>query len=260
MWALSVAIFAGCKWLTWWPVRRDASLASSLSYLFAWPGLDAQAFLGIDRRPVINARPLSEWLFAAFKTLFGFVLIFAVAGSVAERYPLAAGWVGMAGIVFVLHFGLFHLLACFWRSRAVDARPLMNWPIASTSVSQFWGQRWNTAFRDLAHRFLFRPLTIRFGPRAAIAGGFLFSGIVHDAVISLPAGGGYGLPTLYFALQGMALLLERSRLGKAIGLGGGWRGRLFALVVIVGPASLLFHTPFNERIVRPFLEAMGALQ
>ena len=79
--------------------------------------------------------------------------------------PYVAGWVGMVGIVLTLHFGLFHLLSCAWRSAGVEARPLMNDPLASQSVSEFWGRRWNTAFRDLAHRFLFRPLSARLGPR-----------------------------------------------------------------------------------------------
>jgi hypothetical protein len=52
-------------------------------------------------------------------------------------------------LVLVLYFGSFHLLSCAWRSAGVDAHPLMNWPLAAESVSEFWGRRWNTAFRDL---------------------------------------------------------------------------------------------------------------
>jgi hypothetical protein len=91
-----------------------------------------------------------------------------------------------------------------------------------------------------------------------LAAGFLFSGIVHDVVISLPAGGGYGLPTLFFAMQGAAMLLERSSFGKSLGLGAGWRGRAFTALAILGPAPLLFHPWFLGRIVVPFMEAIGA--
>jgi D-alanyl-lipoteichoic acid acyltransferase DltB (MBOAT superfamily) len=165
----------------------------------------------------------------------------------------------MVGLIFVLHFGTFHLLSWAWRMVGVDAKPLMNWPVASRSVSEFWGRRWNTAFRDLTHRFLFRPSSARLGPRLALGAGFVFSGLVHDLVISVPAGGGYGGPTLYFTIQGLGLLAERSRLGKRVGLGGGWRGRLFAVVVLIGPAVLLFHPPFVVRVVVPFLEVLGAV-
>ena len=134
----------------------------------------------------------------------------------------------------------------------------MNWPVFAESVSEFWGKRWNTAFRDLTHRFLFRPLAAQLGARAGLFSGFLFSGVVHDLVISLPAGGGYGWPTLYFTTQGLGLLAERTSIGKGIGLGAGWRGRLFAALVIVGPAGGLFHLPFVREVVLPFLDALGA--
>lgn len=125
-------------------------------------------------------------------------------------------------------------------------------------MSEFWGRRWNTAFRDLAHRFLFRPLATRFGPRAGVAAGFVFSGIVHDMVISLPAGGGYGGPTLYFTVQAFGLATERSRAGKRVGLVTGWRGRAFTASVVVGPAFVLFHPPFVHEVVVPFLSIIGA--
>ena len=38
-----------------------------------------------------------------------------------------------------------------------------------------------------------------------------------------PANAGYGLPTAYFILQGMALLAEHTRAGKRLGLGQGVR-------------------------------------
>lgn len=255
MWAIATGVFAGCKWLTW---RRTpapgAPARRHLAYLVAWPGLDAKAFL--DPRPLPpDRRPTSvEWAFAAGKLALGVALTWGAVRLVPAESPLLRGWVGMAGVIFVLHFGSFHLLSCAWRAAGVDAKPLMNWPVLSRGVSEFWGRRWNTAFRDLAHRFLFRPLAARLG----LAAGFLFSGLVHDLVISVPAGGGYGRPTLYFVIQGAGLLAERSRVGKRLGLGAGWRGRAFAALVVVGPVWLLFHPPFVLAVVVPFLAAIGA--
>jgi D-alanyl-lipoteichoic acid acyltransferase DltB (MBOAT superfamily) len=135
----------------------------------------------------------------------------------------------------------------------------MNHPLRSQSLGEFWGRRWNTAFRDLTHRFLFRPLTRRFGVQAGVAGGFVFSGLVHDLVISWPAAGGWGGPTVFFAIQGGGILLERTRLGARVGLAKGTVGRLFALAALLLPSPLLFHRPFVERIVIPFMHALGAL-
>lgn len=256
MWALSVVVFAAVKGLTY--VRTSTAgvpLTRRLGYLLAWPGLDAESFFrGRASQPGVG-----EGLFAVAKTAFGLVVLFGLCRRLAKEPPYLVGWVGMAGLIFVLHFGTFHLLSWAWRSAGVDAKPLMNWPVASRSVSEFWGRRWNTAFRDLTHRFLFRPSSARLGPRLALGAGFVFSGLVHDLVISVPAGGGYGGPTLYFTIQGLGLLAERSRLGKRVGLGGGWRGRLFAAVVLIGPAVLLFHPPFVVRVVVPFLEVLGAV-
>jgi hypothetical protein len=183
MWTLAFTIYCGCKWLTW---RRTAlnrvTRWRHAAYLLAWPGLDAAAFL----RGHVGSPPAApEWAGGLTNLLIGLALFFGIARLVAPQNLYLAGWLGMAGVVLALHFGLFHLLSCAWRLAGVEARPLMNKPVVSTSLGEFWGRRWNTAFRDLTHRFLFRPLTRRFGVRGGIAGGFVFSGLVHELVISV---------------------------------------------------------------------------
>jgi hypothetical protein len=257
MWALAGSIYLGCKWLTW---RRTTTRAASrwrdAGYLLAWPGLDAAAFL---ESRAVRAPAAAEWVQAAAKLACGLVLLFAIARQAPAGDVRVAGWVGMIGLVLALHFGLFHLVSCAWRAGGVDARPLMEAPVRSVSLSEFWSRRWNTAFRDLTVRFLFRPLTPWLGPRGAIVGGFVFSGLVHDAVISVPARGGYGGPTLYFTLQAAAMLVERSRTGRRLGAGRGQTGRLFTMLVLIVPLGLLFHPPFVEHVIVPFMRVLGAL-
>lgn len=254
MWLLAFAIYAGCKWLTWvTATARGAPWWRHAGYLALWPGLDADAFL---HRPVTRRPATSEWIFGSAKLLLGILLLWGIAPLAQDE--LARGWLGMLGIVFALHFGLFDLFRLIWQTVGVDARPLMDWPIAARSVSEFWGRRWNTAFRDLTHRFLFRPLTALRGASAALTLGFLFSGVVHDLVISLPANAGYGGPTLYFALQGAAIFLERSTLGVWIGLGSGWVGWTFTMVCLAAPLPLLFHAPFVRGVVVPFVDCLDA--
>jgi hypothetical protein len=259
MWVLAFAIFLGCKWLTW---RRttvpDLPWCRHAGYLLAWPGLDARAFLRPGRMRALDRPTSQEWRFAGMKLLLGLVLFWGSGRAVPGGWELLLGWAGMVGLVLILHFGLFHLLSCAWRAIGVEARPLMNHPLKSASVSEFWGRRWNSAFRDLTHRFLFRPLTNTLGPRRAVVAGFTFSGLVHDLVISVPAGGGYGWPTLFFVIQASALLIERSRFGHAHGLGRGRRGRLWTLLVLVFPAGGLFHPPFVRGIIVPFMRVCGA--
>ena len=278
MWLLAVAIYGALKLTSW--LKRDRGTAPAwrhACYLLAWPGMDADAFLFGNRakRPT-----LGEWAFALAKFTAGLVILLVVVSALlpamtpgittATTTPTApvpadslheylVGWLGMLGIVLVLHFGLFHVLSCAYRQAGIDAVPIMNWPLTSRGVSEFWGQRWNLAFRDLTHRLLFRPTVRRLGPVGALVLAFLVSGVVHDAVISLPAGGGYGLPTVFFLIQAAAILLERGRWGRAAGLGHGVRGWLFCLAALLLPCPLLFHPPFVLRVVVPFLHALGGV-
>lgn len=259
MWGLSIAIYTALKWMTWWRGRRivgQVPLRRSLAYLFLWPGMDAPAFLDIRRRP--TRRTPCELLSALASVLLGLVLLFGVVRIVPSGMPLLAGWVGLFGLIFVLHFGSFRLLSIWWRWHGVAAAPLMQAPIASESVGELWGGRWNTAFHVLARDFVVRPLRVRIGTSASMLAAFIVSGLVHDLVISVPAGAGYGLPTAYFCLQGLALLFERAPAGRHLGLGRGLRGRLFAIAVTALPAFWLFHPAFVLNVVVPFLQVVGA--
>lgn len=87
---------------------------------------------------------------------------------------------------------------------------------------------------------------------------FLISGTLHELVISVPARGGYGLPTAYFVLQGLALLFERSKRGQNLGLGSGIKGWCFVALVAGVPAFWLFHPIFIHHVILPMLHAIGA--
>lgn len=254
MWLFAWTIYFGCKWLTWRLIRPSVSTGLQMGYLVTWPGMDAAAFFFTPNREMPS---LGAWLFALAKFSFGIALLRVAIALLPMECDLLRGWVGMIGILFVLHFGIFHLLSLAWRALGFTAKPVMNWPILATSVSDFWGRRWNTAFRDLTHRFLFRPLTARFGARAALAVGFLVSGILHDLVVSFPAGAGYGGPTVFFLVQAAAIFCERSTLGKRLGLGRGVIGWAFTMAVLAGPLVLLFHPPFVREIIVPFVDWLG---
>lgn len=253
------AILAGLKWLTWWRAQKRVGRATwrSVAYLFAWPGMDAEAF--VDQIFRVTAPTPLDWFWALFKTATGASLIWVVARNVPVQEPLVRGWVGMVGLILLLHFGSFEIVARVWQSLGVDAAPIMSAPLRSTSLSEFWGKRWNLGFRQLSHDLIFRPLKKSWGAGAAGFLVFIVSGLLHESVISLPARGGYGLPTTYFILQGLGVTLERSTIGKQIGLRKGFRGWLFATVVTVGPIFLLFHRVFVLRVILPFMQVIHAL-
>ncbi len=260
MWLTAGSIYLAMKWNRVWDlhIRRDRLPRwRTLAFLLFWPGMDAEQFIFPAKSPPVPSK--REWEFALGKMLLGIVLIGWFTEQASRWSPLAAGWAGAVGTIFVLHFGLFHLLSLIWRTAGMAAAPIMQAPIYSTSLNEFWSRRWNMGFRDLATTLIFRRLIKHVGLRNSLLITFLISGLVHELVISLPAQAGYGLPTIYFLIQGMGIVAERSMWARRIGLGSGRRGWLFTLIVTAGPIGLLFHRPFMLNVVVPFLDAIGGL-
>jgi len=259
MWILSFAIYFSLKWLKWWRARARVAHSAwrSATYLLAWPGMDAEAFLDASQR--VPPPPLMTWLWAVIETILGTLLLWAVARSIPQGELLLRGWLGMLGLILLLHFGTFQIIALLWQSLGVKAEPIMSAPLRSTSLGEFWGKRWNLGFRQLSHELIFRPLHRRIGADAAGFLVFAVSGLIHDLVISLPARGGYGLPTLYFLLQGTGMTIERSRFGRRLGLGHGLLGWGFMMVFLAAPVFWLFHPWFVLRVILPFMRAIQAL-
>src|SRR5262245_37716484 len=147
MWTMAFAVYAGCKWLTFWTVANRAVRVDrrrAFGYLFAWPGMNAAAFLSTTKTHNTKPSPI-EWVAAGLKPILGATLIWLVARTALPAHPLVAGWLAMIGLIFVLHFGTFHLLSLIWRSVGVEATAVMRNPLRSTSLAEFWGRRWNTA-------------------------------------------------------------------------------------------------------------------
>jgi hypothetical protein len=259
MWILSFALYLSLKWLTWWGARSRIAHPAwrSAAYLLAWPGMDADAFL--DARLCVPQPEPSTWIRAMLETILGATLLWFVARYIPQGQSLLRGWVGMLGLILLLHFGTFQIVALLWQSLGVRAEPIMSAPLRSSSLGEFWGKRWNLGFRQLAHQLIFHPLYRNVGPGSAGFLVFVVSGLIHDLVISLPARGGYGLPTLYFVLQAAGVTVERSRFGKRLGLGQGVRGWCFMVVFLAVPVFGLFHPWFVLRVILPFMRAIHAL-
>jgi alginate O-acetyltransferase complex protein AlgI len=165
----------------------------------------------------------------------------------------------MVGFSLCLHFGLFDLLAAFWRSVGIPVEKLFSNPWRSASLTDFWSNRWNRSFSGFARDFLFWPLARRWGARWATLAVFMFSGLVHELMISFPARGGYGGPFLYFLLNGLAVGAESSPPWRKLAGHLPRLGRLSALTAVVAPLPLLFHEPFQIRVVLPFLQVIGGV-
>lgn len=212
---------------------RALPAGRALAYAFLWPGMDARPF---ERTREPEGLGLLAW--GALKMAFGAALLLFVRTGVFA----ADAAIVLLGIGFLVHLGLLDALAGFWRLRGVPVGRLFDNPVAARTLGEFWGARWNLAFHVVARDRVFKPVARRWGAAWGTMAAFLFSGLLHDLLLSVPVGGGYGLPTLYFLLQGILVLVER-RLGI--------RSRAWTLFWLAAPVPLLFHPPFLEAIIRP---------
>ena len=227
MWLLAGAMWLGFKFIAW---SRQSGHVSPLFAL--WVGMDSAAFA--RHRPISPEQP-ARYLPGIVGMVTGIALLAEAAPRVP--HPTEAGWLVMAGLVCALHFGLFHLMAGAWQRLGFPVTPIMREPWRAATLAELWGARWNRAFSDIARLAVFRPLVRRFGVAWGTLGGFLVSGLAHELVVSVPARAGYGLPTLYFLIQGLAVLLQRRF---------PWLGRWFTWLLFLTPASLLFHPAFMK--------------
>jgi hypothetical protein len=117
---------------------------------------------------------------------------------------------------------------------------------AARSLADFWGRRWNVWMSDWFREIIFIPLRAR--PLLAMGMVFLFSGIIHEAVVNLgfwllTGRSLFGSMMAYFGLQAAGILVERKWLGEFPRV-----SRLFAWMVVLGPAPLFV----NEGILRAY--------
>ncbi len=227
-----------------------------IAFTTLWFGMDPHTFanappcsgLSRNRRAAALAEKgtvrLSQGmvLFSAAKLLWH-----AAAGSVLEpAAKLGATLLLLPALSLMLHFGVFDLLAAFWRCMGKDCQELFRSPLRSRSLAEFWGMRWNLAYVQMTSAIVYRPIYCLYGQTLATLATFAFSGILHELAISVPVRASYGLPTLYFLIQGGLVLVERQL---------GIRSRLWTIACAGAPLPILFHLPFLRGVVWPILGA-----
>ncbi len=112
--------------------------------------------------------------------------------------------------------------------------PLMDNPWAADSLSDFWAKRWHQALRRSFLVFGGIPGGWIAGRVGVVLGAFLVSGMFHECGTYLLGRGFDHRVTVFFAVQGIFVVLERvwkKVTGRRVG--GGW-GRLWTYFNIIG--------------------------
>ncbi|HVT14283.1 MAG TPA: membrane bound O-acyl transferase family-domain-containing protein [Fimbriimonadaceae bacterium] len=248
-WARLLAASAGMLYVVKGAIMASYSLDEArrlgpLVFLI-WPGMDPERLARREESTERDAYPIARglaWLYGG--------LAFLLLAALLPVSKTIAGWLGIAGLLLVIHFGLSELLSSVFRLAGRGVRPLFDRPCAARTLSDFWTRRWNLAFVEMDRRLFLPSLLKRFGYRGAILGVFLVSGLLHEMAISYPAGGGWGLPFAYFTLQGLLVLGERRvKIPPAL-------HRWLTWAAVLLPLSLVFTAQFREVFVTPMLEAL----
>lgn len=248
MWVLMLSLFIIGKIIAVIPLwKHTKSLSNVAAFLFLWVGMSAsdwQMSIRVPRRQLlVDALVGTSFLMAGILLLWGF------ARHLESHF--AQAWCGLIALVWMLHFGIFRLMAVFWLWRGRAVRTVMHRPMSANSLAYFWGRCWNRAFRDLMHQTVFAPIRRRYGSMAAVVCVFSVSGLLHELIITVPAGAGYGLPLSYFLLQATGILLQRQ-----FQLYRWWITHVFTLL----PIGLVFPEPFVMAVMHPFFVALGAFE
>lgn len=221
-------------------------------FALAWPGMHPSLFEQIPLRPLNGGGKLVLQGFLAIAMGSGLLwLASTVSGTGRGSYWIKFA-LSLPGLSLMFHFGLLSVIAGCWRFAGLNVRPLFNSPHRSKTVGEFWNSRWNIAFTEMTALSIYRPIRKKLGKPAGIVAAFLISGIFHEAAISVPVMEGFGLPVLYFAIQGAAVVTEDHMVKKVR-----WFfkiRRLWTIACLVIPLPLLFHKPFMVKIVFPVLE------
>ena len=159
----------------------------------------------------------------------------------------------LVGISLILHFGLFNLLAGAWCLYGFQTETLFPHPLASKTLSEFWGKRWNLPFTEMCQSALNKPLTPVLGRNTGAMAAFLYSGIVHEFAISIPVQEGYGLPLLYFLVHGLLILCERKFKSLKDTLKTSFWGHVWCVFWLASPMFILFHPAFLKGVVWPLI-------
>ncbi|RVU00669.1 hypothetical protein EOD41_11765 [Mucilaginibacter limnophilus] len=236
--------------------NKPVALTFKQWFVFAtgWPGMRAQPFEKLGSAPLTDAWHLIR--FGLSRIAAGGILL-AFAHFVVKNYPLTqlTYWfisiILLIALSLILHFGVLSISAGVWRLQGVNVHMLFRQPAKAMSLTEFWGKRWNLAFSEMTSIAIFRPLKKITGNAAALLAAFVFSGLLHELALSLPVNYGFGLPLLYFVLQGIAVLIEKAIYPASALLQNKVTARLWTFIWVVVPMPLLFHTQFVKQVVWP---------
>lgn len=225
------------------------------AFAIGWAGMRSQPFETLGKERLPDAWPKIRYGFS--RLLAGFALIFLAHQLVvlpidAPILYLMVSTILLLAFSLILHFGLLSISAGMWRFSGVATYYLFKTPAKAKTLNEFWSKRWNLAFSEMTSIAIFRPLKDKTGSAVALLIAFAFSGLLHELALSVSVNSGYGLPLLYFIIQGSIVIVEKRLLNRKVSfLQNPLLTRLWVFFWLVVPMPLLFHEAFINKVIWP---------
>ena len=272
---MAVAVSYGHSWLPWqrlfvatlflvyllkatvllrYPRERVASFSLvGLTLFFSlWPGMDPTPFRKRGLSDVRGWRLVAHGLVVMAGGLLASAVMVV---SAPVLHDDLLGWLGIGALLTTIHFGYADVLTGALRINGWRVRGLFEDPLRSRSINEFWSRRWNLAFVEMDRILFLRPMRRWLGPRGALFGVYMVSGLLHEFALSYPAGRGWGGPLTYFLLQAVFVTVERWFSRGADRFASAPRGWVW--LCVLAPLPLLFHAAFRDTFVVALFRALA---
>jgi hypothetical protein len=234
MLGLCCVLLASMKGLVYaeWAGKSRLSISHYCVFAFGWFGMDVGSFA--------TRRPNLSW-----KADVGIGLCAMLVGLASAWFVWLMNYQSIL-LVFVplslaFHFGALRVLKGGLRLAGYPVRTLFPNVFLTQGIADFWSKRWNVGYSQMMQRVVFRPVATVAGKDMGFLAVFVISGVLHELAITLPIQAGYGLPTAYFTLHGLLVLLEK-KLGRSF-------GKIMTLILVVLPLGWLFPAAFKEEVL-----------
>ncbi|KAL6615703.1 hypothetical protein ACP70R_037973 [Stipagrostis hirtigluma subsp. patula] len=170
----------------------------------------------------------------------------------AVAYPYT-GWLPLYAVHYLYCAQIFLTLDLVLSSSSLVAAALLgaslerqfSTPLATASISGFWGRQWNLMAVDLLRSSAYEPVRARWGRDAGVLAAFLMSGVLHELLywyLTLQRPNGEMLR--FFVFQAVFQIAERW--ARATGLWRPPKAAAYLLVTgfMVVTVSEMFFGPF----------------
>lgn len=229
---ICVVLLAGMKALVYRAWGGKLSLGRYLVFALGWFGMDPGSF-GKRRSGLSWKNDL----------LLGVLLM--VLGTLGAWVVWKMEWQQILVMFFPMslgfHFGALRVLKGGLRRAGFPVRTLFPNVLRARGLGDFWSLRWNVGYSQMMQRLIGRSVDRCFGRAWGVMAVFFVSGLLHEVAITLPVNAGYGLPTLYFSVHGLLVVLE-TKWGRSF-------GKVGSLLLVMVPLGFLFPPEFQSEVI-----------